>query len=133
MKKTNKAAAANVEQSTAQPEAPQTPKATGPVLTPELVAQLRNAGSLDAGLKLLQPEAKSKAKHDAVYELNTDCKEPLPAVRGACLKVAYAVAQFDKPFTVADVVKALPDLKSAPYWTRKLATSGHLREVEAKS
>jgi hypothetical protein len=111
--------------------APTTARANlvAPVLTPELIAQLRAAGSLDAGVKLLAPDTRAKAKVDATYTLNADCKEPLPQRRGACLKVVTAAVQLDRPFKVSDITTALPDVKAAAYWTRKLAKTGHLTEV----
>lgn len=111
---------------------PPAPAATNdaPVLTPDLIARLRAADSIDAGLKLLQPDVKPRVKSDATYELNVDCQEPLPQKRGACLKVAAVAVQLNRPFKVADVQQALPDVKSAPYWTRKLAALGHLVEVK---
>lgn len=112
---------------TAPQPAPETP--TAPVLTPELIAALRAADSVDEGLKLLQPDLKPKARPDALYELNTSCQEPLPQKRGACLKVITVAVRLNRPFKVSDVAEALPDVKSAPYWTRKLAKTGHLVEV----
>ncbi|HVL69276.1 MAG TPA: hypothetical protein VM364_18610 [Vicinamibacterales bacterium] len=114
------------EPGTAEPIAP---TADAPVLTKELIDALRSADSVDAGLKLLQPDAnRPKAKTDAVYELNASCAEPLPQKRGACLKVVTVAVRLNRPFKVSDIIEALPEVKSAPYWTRKLAKTGHLVE-----
>jgi hypothetical protein len=102
-----------------------------PVLTADLIKQLRSADSVEAGLKLLQPDAKPKTKADATYELNTACGAPLPQKRGACLKVVAAAVRLNRAFKVADIQAALPEVKSAPYWTRRLARSGHLTEVQS--
>ncbi len=100
-----------------------------PVLTPELIARLRAAGSIDAGVGILAPRQTSKPKADQTYELNTLCMEPLPQKRGVCLKVITAAVQLDRTFKIADITTALPDVKAAAYWTRQLAKSGHLNEV----
>ena len=83
---------------------------SAPILTPELVAQLRAADSLDAGVSILAPSVKPKAKSDATYELNTSCVEPLPQKRGACLKVVTAAVRLNRPFKVADIVEQLPEI-----------------------
>lgn len=104
------------------------PKVAAPVLTPDLIAKIRAAGSVDAAVSILSP-AKPKANPDATYELNTSCNEPLPQKRGASIKVVAVAVQLNRAFKVEDVVKALPDIKSAAYWTRKLVKTGHLVEV----
>jgi hypothetical protein len=102
---------------------------SAPVLTSELIAQLRAAGSIDAGVSILSPRMTPKPKADQTYELNSGCKNPLPQKRGVCLKVITAAVQLDRRFKIADITTALPDVKSAAYWTRQLAKSGHLTEV----
>ena len=116
------------KQVTPEPK-PQPTTAAAPVLTPDLIARVRAAGSVEAGVNVLAPEAKPKPKVDATYELNTSCKDPLPQKRGACVKVVTVAVQMNRPFKVADISAALPDDKSAAYWTRKLAKTGHLVEV----
>jgi hypothetical protein len=106
------------------------PVTTAPVLTPDLIAKLRSAGSIEAGVNILAPHTAPRPKLDATYELNPGCKEPLPQRRGACIKVITAAVQLNRPFKVADVTTALPDVKSAAYWTRKLAKTGHLTEAQ---
>ncbi len=101
-----------------------------PTLTPELLDALRAASSIEAGVKILQPDAKPKVRLDATYNVNTSCAAPLPQRRGACLKVVTVAVQLNRPFKITDVVALLPEVKSAAYWTRKLAKTGHL--VEAK-
>ena len=108
---------------------PKPPTTEAPVLTPDLVTALRAAGSVEAGLKILQPDARPKARLDATYTVNTSCPTPLPQRRGACLKVVTAAVQLDRPFKVADIVARLVGVKSAAYWTRKLAKTGHLVEM----
>ena len=110
------------------PKPPSTPKVEAPVLTPDLVASIRAAGSIEAAVGILSP-AKPKVNPDAIYELNTSCKDPLPQKRGASIKVVAVAVQLNRAFKVEDVVAALPDVKSAAYWTRKLAKTGHLVEV----
>jgi len=110
------------------PKPPSTPKVAAPVLTADLVASIRAAGSVEAAISILSP-GKPKANPDATYELNTSCKEPLPQKRGASIKVVAVTVQMKRAFKVADVVAALPGVKSAAYWTRKLVKTGHLVEV----
>jgi hypothetical protein len=98
-------------------------------LTSALIEAMRAAGSIDAGVKLLQPDAVSRSKADATYTLNTTCTDPLPQKRGVSLKVITAAVQLNRPFKVADITSALPDVKSAAYWTRRLAKTGHLVEA----
>ena len=100
-----------------------------PTLTAELIEALRAAESHEAAVRLLAPDARPKAKADATFTLNTSCQEPLPQKRGACLKVVAAAVRLNKPFKVADIVAELPTVKSAAYWTRKLAKTGHLMEA----
>lgn len=127
MKKTNKPATANVEQ-------PAAPQLTTAPLPKDSIAQIRAAASLDDAVKLLQPDLRPKTKALAVYEIVADCTEPLPKLRGACVKVFAACARREGTFTAKDIADELKDVvKSAPYWVRKLATSGHIREVEVKS
>ena len=114
--------------STPKPQATE-PKVAAPVLTPDLIAQVRAAGSVEAAISILSP-GKPKANPDATYELNTSCKEPLPQKRGASIKVVAVAVQMNRAFKVAEVVAALPDVKSAAYWTRKLVKTGHLVEVK---
>jgi hypothetical protein len=45
------------------------------------------------------------------------------------LKVITAAVQLNRPFKILDITTALPDVKSAAYWTRALAKTGHLTEV----
>jgi len=101
----------------------------GLILTPALIEALRSAASIDAGLALLQPNTSPKPKSDAMYVVNATSKTPLPQKRGACLKVVLAAVRLNRPFKVADITAALPDLKSAAFWTRKLAKTGHLIEA----
>jgi hypothetical protein len=100
-----------------------------PVPTPDLLAQLRAAKSLDDAVTILAPAVAPKAKAQTVYEVNATCAEPLPQKRGACLKVYAVAARLNAPFKVADIAAALPDVKAAPYWTRRLARTGHFSEV----
>lgn len=111
---------------------PAAPKpADGPRPTPELLTEMRKAGTLDAALALLQPPRQPKPRADATYAVNATCAEPLPQKRGAGNKV-YAVAVLrGERFTVADVQQALPEVRSAAYWVRRLAKTGHLTEVHA--
>jgi hypothetical protein len=96
------------------------------MLTIDLLDVLRAADSLDDAIAMLAPPT---PKVDATYTLNTSCREPLPQRRGACVKVIAVAARLNRPFKLADVTEALPDLKSAPYWTRRLAKTGHLTVV----
>ena len=124
---------------TTKPQAPpQTPtpdltpvaKPTPKVLTPELLAQLKAAGSIDAGLKLLQPDRGARrVPENVTYQIGIT-SEPLPQARGASNKVVMAAVQLDRPFTVADVVSALPDVKSSKYWFGRLVKSGHFVPME---
>jgi hypothetical protein len=102
-----------------------------PVLTPELINQLREAGSIDAGVAILSPRAAAKPKVDQTYELNTSCTEPLPQKRGVCIKVITAAVQLQRPFKSTDITAALPGVKSAGYWLRRLVKTSHLKEVAA--
>lgn len=106
-------------------------KAAGdaPSLTPELIERLRAADSVETGVLILAPTARPKTKPNATYRLNPACTEPLPQRRGACLRVITVAVRLDRPFKVEDIATALPDVKSAPYWTRRLAKTGHLHEV----
>jgi hypothetical protein len=110
---------------------PKPPTPAAPVLTSDVIAALRSAASVEAGVKILQPDARPKVKLDATYAVNTSCASPLPQRRGACLKVVTAAVQLNRSFKVADIVAQLPNVKSAAYWTRKLAKTGHLVEVVA--
>ena len=120
-------ARSDVEADAPQPTAIPSPSA--PVLTPELIAALREAPSVEDGLRLLRPDARPRVKADATYELNSSCTEPLPQRAGASLKVVAVAVRLNRPFKVEDITTALPDVKSAAYWTRKLAKTGHLVEV----
>jgi hypothetical protein len=120
---------------TVQPEPSNTTTSSGPVvakvangvmLTIDLLGVLRAADSLESAVAVLAPVT---PKADATHTLNTSCPDPLPQRRGASLKVIAVAARLNRPFKVADVVAALPDLKSTPYWTRRLAKTGHLAVV----
>lgn len=115
---------------TTDPAAPKSPRPVvpPPTLTPDLVRQLREAATLDDAMSLLVPTR--KRSNDPSYRLIDDCPAPLPQRRGACLKVIAVAAQLNRVFKVADITSTLPDVRSAAYWTRRLATSGHLQEVE---
>ena len=100
--------------------------ANGVMLTFDLLDVLRAADSLESAMALVTPPT---PKVDATYTLNATCPDPLPQRRGACVKVVVTAARLNRPFKVADIVEALPDLKSAAYWTRRLAKTGHLAVV----
>jgi hypothetical protein len=106
----------------------ETPKPAGPIVTTELIAQLREADSLDAAIKVLAPP--SRVPVNATYALNAACNEPLPARRGAALKVIATAIRLDKAFTTTDITTALPDVKAARYWVNRLVKSGHLTVTE---
>lgn len=111
--------------------AAKTPTAAPTLALPvDLVPQLRAAASIEDAVRILSPATTPKAKPTAVYTLSTDCREPLPKARGACAVVFATVARRDGTFTAADIAEALPAVKSAKFWTRKLAKTGHLSEVQ---
>ncbi len=111
-----------------EPKVTEAKVADAPVPSADLIARLRAAKTVDDAVAILAPSARAKAKVDAVYELNTSCTEPLPQKRGACHKVYAVAVRLNAPFKVADIASALPDVKAAPYWTRRLAKTGHLVE-----
>lgn len=113
--------------------APATPKpiADEHILTPELIAALRSAGTVEAALTLIAPRATPKPKVDTVYTVAEECMTPLPGRRGACLKVIAVAVRLNAPFRISDITKALPTVKSAAYFVRKLYKSGHLIEASA--
>ncbi len=101
------------------------------LLPADLIPQLRAAVSIEDAVRILSPDATAKTKPNATYALVTDCREPLPKARGACAVVYATAVRRDGTFTATDIAEALPAVKSAKFWTRKLAKSGHLREVTA--
>ena len=107
------------------PQSETTPTPVGPVLTPTLLEQLKAADSLEAAVKVLAPTT-GRVRVDARYRLNPACADPLPARRGAGLKVLAVAVRLDRPCTVADVQAALPDVKAVRYWVNRLVKSGHL-------
>jgi hypothetical protein len=109
------------------PPQPETPPPVGPVLTATTIDLMKSADNLEAAIAVLQPA--SRPKVDATYVLNTPTDQPLPARRGACLKVIAVAVRLERPFTVADLAQALPDLKPVRYWVNRLVKSGHLRVV----
>ena len=100
-----------------------------PIPTSDVIARLRAAGSVDDAVAILSPTV-SRPMVDATYELAANVTTPLPQRRGVCLRVYAVAVRLDKPFKVADVTAALPDVKSAAYWTRRLAKDGFFRTVE---
>jgi hypothetical protein len=120
-KNTKNAAAPEATTSTI---APTKAAQTTVLLTADVIARMRSADSIDTAVHVLAPTTR-RASSDARYRLNTECPEPLPQQRGACVKVVAVAVRLDRPFKVADVTEALPDVKSAAYWTRRLAKTGH--------
>jgi hypothetical protein len=94
----------------------------------DILAQLRNAPSLDDAVKILAPDAKPKAKPDTMYEVVEPMPNALPQKRGLAVVVYATAARLTGAFKVADIESALPDRKSVRYWVRALAKSGHFRE-----
>jgi hypothetical protein len=92
-----------------------------------LLASLRSAATLDEAVAILQPDQKRRLNVDAVYEVVESVAEPLPQKRGVSNRVYAVAARLNRPFKVAEVEGALPDVKSAAYWTRKLAALGFLK------
>jgi hypothetical protein len=101
----------------------------GPVLTPDLVARLRAMESLEASVRVLSPDSARRVPVDATYRLNESCETPLPQRRGASIKVVATAVRLERPFKIADIATALPDVKSASFWARRLVKSGHFIEV----
>lgn len=97
---------------------------------PDLLAQVRAATSLEDALRLLAPAPRVKA--DPVYEVAADCAAPLPQKRGVSVLVFVTAARMNRAFRVSDVVAALPEKKAVPYWVRRLAKTGHFRDVSAE-
>ena len=126
MKTKNTAKPTTVE----QPPTLRTPDAPLPT---DIVSRLKAAPSVDDAVRLLVPDNKPKARPTTSYVVNPNCTEPLPKQRGACVLVYVTAARRDGAFTAKEMAEALPQLKSAAYWTRKLAASGHLSEVVANS
>jgi hypothetical protein len=100
----------------------------GPPVTADLLAAIRKAADLDAAVRVLQPAA---VRRNATYRLVEACTAPLPKARGACVRVFAAIVRRNAPFTPADIAADLPTLKSAAHWTRQLAKSGHIAEVQS--
>jgi hypothetical protein len=119
---------------TPETQAPTAPATETAPLSQDIITQLRAASSLDDAVRLLAPDAKPKVKMDAVYEVVETVAKPLPQKRGACVKVYAAAVRKNAAFTVKDITDALPDVKSAPYWVRRLARDAFFREsvVEVK-
>jgi hypothetical protein len=130
MKKNAKNATKNVPVTVTVTEEESLPKpgVTGPVVTLALIEAMVNADSIDVAYRYLAPPARVSA--DATYTLNTACTEPLPQKRGACLKVVAVAARLQRPFKVADITAALPDVKGAKYWVGRLARTGHFTATE---
>ncbi|HEX5474962.1 MAG TPA: hypothetical protein VFX12_09905 [Vicinamibacterales bacterium] len=85
---------ANAKKTAATPAATTTntpaPAPAAPVVTPDLLARLRAAESLDAAAKLLQPDNR---RPNPTYTLVETCAAPLPKARGACVRVYAAIAR----------------------------------------
>ena len=101
-------------------------------ITAELLASLRRAETVDAAAAIVAPKTDKAKAADATYAINEACKTALPVTRGARLTVYLTAVRLGKDFKVADIVAALPDVKAAAYWARKLAKDGFLRIVETK-
>ena len=99
--------------------------------TPDLLARLRAARSLDDAVQILTPDSKPKASADTLYEVNPASVAPLPQRRGLSVLVYATAARMEKPFTIGDIQAALPDQKSVRYWVRTLAKVGWFVEVSS--
>jgi hypothetical protein len=108
-----------------------TPVPDVPIPTAAVIAQLRAASSIEEAVKILAPEVKARPKANARYEV-LEATTPLPQKRGACVTVYATAVRHDGPFTAEDIAAALPETKSARYWTRRLAKDGFFRTVDAK-
>lgn len=97
---------------------------------PELLAQVRAAASLEDALTLLAPAP--KVKTDPLYEVAEGCAAPLPQKRGLSVLVYVTAARLNRAFKAGDLVAALPEKKAVPYWVRRLAKSGHFRDVSTE-
>jgi hypothetical protein len=86
---------------------------------------------VEDAVKILAPDVKARPKVDAKYEVATT-SEPLPQKRGACVLVFATAVRRNGAFTVDDIAAALPETKSAKYWTRRLARDGFFVAVQAK-
>ena len=112
-------------------------KKTEPETTPapataaDLISRLRAAASVEDAVKILEPEVSAASKVDAVYDVDPARTDALPKKRDACLSVYAVAVRRESTFTVTDIADALPDLKSAKYWTRRLAKDGFFKLVEA--
>jgi hypothetical protein len=129
MSKKQVATTTKTKTTTAAPAETSAPTETAP-LSKDIITQLRSAASLDDAVRLLAPDAKPKAKADAVYEVVESVTAPLPQKRGACVKVFAAAVRKNGTFTVKDITDALPEVKSAPYWVRRLARDGFFAEAK---
>src|SRR4051794_22854844 len=89
----------------AKPEAKAKPEVVAPVVTADLLAALRAAASIDAAVKVLQPEAR---RANPTYQLVETCPNPLPRARGACVRVYAAIARRTGTFTAKDIATELP-------------------------
>lgn len=101
----------------------------GPLPVADLLARVREAGSVEEAVTILAPNAKRSPKPDAVYEVSPACGDPLPKQRGLAVLVYATAARLNASFKVADIETALPDRKSVRYWVRQLAKTGHFVEV----
>lgn len=95
-----------------------------------VIAQLRAAASFEDALKVLSPSPRQQP--NATYEIVEDHTGELPQKRGACIKVYAAAVRKAAPFTAADIVTLLPGVKSAAYWTRRLAKEGFFRDTQGQ-
>ncbi len=102
---------------------------SGATLGPDILARVREAGSVEEAVTILAPNAKRSPKPDAVYEVSPACGDPLPKQRGLAILVYATAARLNASFKVADIEAALPDRKSVRYWVRQLAKTGHFVEV----
>ena len=112
-----------------QSQAPESGSRVDATKAADIIAQLRAAPSVEDAVKILQPDAKPKARANTAYEVNAANADPLPQKRGLALLVYVSAVRINAPFTTADIEAALPDRKSVRYWVRRLATTGHFAEV----
>ena len=112
-----------------QPEQAEPLEQSRQLPNPDLLARVREAGSVGEAVAILAPNAKRSPKPDAVYEVSSGCSDPLPKQRGLAVLVYATAARLNASFKVADIEAALPERKSVRYWVRQLAKTGHFIEV----
>ena len=105
---------------------------SGPMVTPDVLARVRAADSVEEAVGILTPKAK-RSTRDTIYKINPACRDPLPKQRGPAVLV-YATAarldlQGDESFSLGEIEGKIHDGRSVGHWVRQLAKSGHFIEA----